>query len=110
MAKRNARRGGRLFAGRKDEAYLTWLRTFPCAICLWLGEVQQSRTEVEHWQARSAGGYDNGDTYPTCQKHRILRHEHPEEFRMAVQLVKLDLDVLCRRLALQYEKDEWPCP
>ena len=64
----------RRFPGRENREALARIREMPCAVCLHVGEWQESRTEVEHWVTKARGGYDIGDTYPTCAKHRIWRH------------------------------------
>jgi hypothetical protein len=114
MKKYNAKRKGRAFgADRVDEAYLAWIRTMPCAICTVMGIRQSSRTEVEHFVDRSHGGYDNGDTFPTCGDHRQLRHElwGPKKFeRYLRQDFRLNLRALCDRLARSYEAEHFPCP
>jgi hypothetical protein len=80
----------------------------PCAICAALGCRQEHPTEAEHFVNKSQGGYDRGDTFPTCGAHRILRHEQwgtkAFERRMRDHF-GLDLKALCKRLAAQYEAE-----
>ena len=68
------RRGKRRFPSREDREFLRWLRVMPCQPCLVSGRDQTSRTEVEHWVTKARGGYDRGDTWPTCGLHRTERH------------------------------------
>ena len=77
LPKRKARiktRGRRRFPGREDRNFLTLLRLLPCAVCESAQLVQTSKTEVEHWVTRARGGFDRGDTFPTCARHRQERH------------------------------------
>jgi len=53
---------------------LKWLREQPCEVCLAARLKQTERTEVEHWVTKGRGGYDLGDTFPTCGLHRRHRH------------------------------------
>lgn len=85
----------------------------PCAICAAMGHRQEHPTEVEHFVERSHGGYDRGDTFPTCGAHRILRHEQwgAKKFeRRMREYFKLNLRVLCKKLVTLYEAERWPCP
>src|SRR4029077_14969720 len=114
MRKYNAKRKGRAFgADRIDEAYLAWIRTMPCAICAAMGHRQEHPTEAEHFVDKSHGGYDRGDTFPTCGAHRMSRHEQwgPKTFeRRMREYFHLNLRALCTRLARSYEGWTWPCP
>ena len=113
LKNRNARRKGRAFgASRVDEAYLTWIRGMPCAICKAFGVEQTTRTEVEHFVLRSQGGFDRGDTYPTCGAHREMRHVvmGPKAFTRMLQAQGFDERALCKKLVTIYEAEVWPCP
>jgi hypothetical protein len=104
---------GRLFPDREDPEYLVWIRTFPCACCFAEGRAQRFPTEVEHHVGRAQGGYDRGDTFPTCLEHREMKHVRMGSrafARYCRNTLKLDLDRLTKRLAQQYEADLWPCP
>ena len=65
----------RRFPNRENREYLHWMRySFPCDVCTAADLEQESPTEVEHWITKSRGGYDKGDTFPTCARHRQERH------------------------------------
>ena len=113
LKSQNVRRKGRAFgASRVDEAYLTWIRTLPCAICALLGDWQRAPTEVEHFVPKSHGGYDRRDTYPTCGLHREMRHVTmgPKAFTRMLQARGFDERALCKKLVTMYELEVWPCP
>lgn len=105
-------RGRRLFSGREDPDYLTFIRSLPCAPHQVLGEIQRTPTEVEHFVHKSHGGYDRGDTYPTCGECRERRHVTmgPKAFTRLLLRHGLDERALCNRLAASYEAETWPCP
>lgn len=67
-------RGRRRFPGREDLTFLAELRRWGCAVCTAAFQRQIGPTEVEHWIPKSRGGYDCGDTFPTCARHREERH------------------------------------
>lgn len=67
-------KGQRRFPGRENPVALELIRQLPCAPCRHFGLRQESPTEVEHWVTKARGGYDVGDTFPTCAHHRELRH------------------------------------
>lgn len=86
-------RGQRRFPGRENPAALEAIRTLLCAVCSHLGYPQRTPTEVEHWVTKARGGYDVGDTFPTCADHREMRHRlGDQEFQ---RLVNVDADTLC---------------
>jgi len=101
-----------MFAGRRDNAFMAWLHTLPCAICKILGAYQTTPTEVEHFVLRSHGGYDRGDSYPTCGMHREMRHVEmgPKAFTRMLKARGFDERALCAKLAMIYEAEHWPCP
>jgi hypothetical protein len=95
-----------------DEAYLKWIQGKPCAPHLAMGLEQRTPTEAEHFVHKSHGGYDRGDTYPTCGECREMRHGTmgPKAFTRMLLRLGLDERALCNRLAAQYETERWPCP
>ena len=112
MKRYNAKRRGRLFgAACRDDTYTAWMRKrWLCAICAATGETQTSRTEVEHWVARSHGGRDRGDTFPTCARHRELRHGSPQVFAALLRRLHLSGRRLCAWYEAQYGAEFEPCP
>lgn len=106
----NAKRQGRMYADRRDDAYLEWQRQFPCALCMAFGETQTHPTEAEHWVKKSAGGYDRGDTFPTCQRHREFRHGSPRLFEAACKEAGVNPRKLCDWFKGKYEAEMYPCP
>lgn len=98
---RNAERGGTRYPERRDEAFLATIREMPCACCRAMGITQVTRTEVEHFVEKGRGGWDRGDTFPTCADHRELRHViwGPRKFREhMLNHFGLDLRKLCTQL------------
>ena len=74
----------RRFPGRENMHALAIIRQMPCYVCRTLGQIQVTPTEVEHWVPKSRGGYDLGDTFPTCANHRELRHTQGDKSFAAI--------------------------
>lgn len=98
-------KGRRRFPGREDPTFLGWLRALPCAVCEASGQFQSHHTEVEHWVTKARGGYDKGDTFPTCQRHRIERHDGDETFQR--HYPQRDWSKAGKQYADEYDND-WP--
>jgi len=84
----------------------------PCALHAAWGRPQVTPTEVEHFVPKSQGGYDRGDTYPTCGECREMRHVTmgPKAFTRMLLRFGFDERKLCKKLVIMYEAEVFPCP
>jgi len=112
MKQRNAKRKGRMFGAEcRDDKFTAWMRErWLCAICAATWEDQTTPTEVEHWVPKSKGGRDRGDTFPTCAKHREMRHGSPLKFAALMRKLHLSGKRLCAWYELEYAKEFERCP
>src|SRR3990167_6389705 len=69
MALRAATKPSRI----RDAAYVRFLASLPCAVCVALEEKQTTRTEAHHTTTRGAGGGDD-TAAPCCRQHHQQWH------------------------------------
>lgn len=93
----------RRFPGREDADALAKIREMPCAVCLQLGFTQTTPTEVEHWVTKARGGYDLGDTFPTCAVHREQRHRQGD--KSFARMLRISPRELCEQTEIVIEWD-----
>ena len=110
MKRVNAKRQGRLFAGRRDDGAQDFIRSLPCLFCIADQRAQTDPTEVEHVRSKGHGGYDCGDTVPGCAYHRELRHVVLGSKAFLAKYAHLHLEAVAKRLGESYIASRFPCP
>lgn len=59
---------------QRKGAYVSWVRTLPCAICELTGTQQIYPTETDHHPTIGAAGKRHTKVWPLCTKHHNERH------------------------------------
>lgn len=100
--------------GKKDPAYLEWVRSLPCIICVGLDTLQRvllfgfkysSRVESAHVGLRGLGQKcSDRDTIPLCaEHHRTGEHAHHVLGKRFWAHHRIDRDALVAELNKQYD-------
>lgn len=105
--------------GKKDPAYLEWIRTLPCAICIlpWrftqsgcsYSNTQKSPTEAAHTGPRGLSNKsDDRSAIPLCGElhHREGKESHHKLGKKFFEHHHIDCDALVAELNKQYDSTQ----